>query len=119
MKIKRNKYIPFGRYKAINLFGVLYVKNNARISDILINHEEIHTAQMKELLYVFFYLLYGIEWLIRFVAYSVCWLWKRRDFDIKHAYRNISFEREAYQKEKNLTYLDKRRKYAWIKYINK
>lgn len=107
MKIIRNKYIPFSGYKAMNLFGVLFVRGNARIDDITLNHEKIHTAQIKEMLYVFFYVWYVIEWLIRLFAF------KGR----KYAYRNISFEREAYSNDKNLTYLQTRERFAFIKYM--
>ena len=65
MKIIRNNIIPFSGYKAMNLFGVLFVRGNAKIDDITLNHEKIHTAQIKEMLYVFFYVWYAIEWLIR------------------------------------------------------
>ena len=34
-----------------------------------------------------------------------------------NAYRNISFEREAYSNEKDLSYLDNRKWFAWIRYI--
>ena len=104
MKIIRNKYIPFQGYKAINLFGVLFVRGNAKISEVTLNHEKIHTAQMKEMLYIFFYLWYVIEWFIRL-------------FMIGNAYRNISFEREAYSNEKDLNYLKSRKIFAWTKYL--
>ena len=104
MKIIRNKYIPFKGFRAINLFGILFVRGNARISERTIRHERIHTAQMKEMLYIFFYLWYVTEWLIRL-------------FMKGNAYRNISFEREAYSNEKDLGYLDNRKRFAWIKYI--
>ena len=100
----RNKVIPFPGYKAINLFGILFVRGNPRIDERTIRHEAIHTAQMKEMLYIFFYLWYVVEWLIRL-------------FMKGNAYRNISFEREAYDNEKNLNYLDSRKLFAWIKYI--
>ena len=103
MKIIRNKYIPFQGYKAMNLFGVLFVRGNARIDDITLNHEKIHTAQIKEMLYVFFYVWYVIEWLIRLPK--------------GNAYRNISFEREAYAHDKNPNYLKTRKRYAFLKYI--
>ena len=103
MKIIRNNIIPFSGYKAMNLFGVLFVRGNARIDDITLNHEKIHTAQIKEMLYVFFYVWYIIEWLIRLPK--------------GNAYRNISFEREAYNNEKDLRYLDNRKRFAWIKYL--
>ncbi|NLZ46719.1 MAG: hypothetical protein GX896_08515 [Clostridiales bacterium] len=103
MKIVRNKFIPFAGYKAINLFGVLFVRNNAKLSEIDLNHEKIHTAQIKELWYVFFYLWYVIEWIIRLPK--------------GNAYRNISFEREAYDNEKDLNYLKSRKRFDFAKYI--
>ena len=103
MKIIRNNIIPFSGYKAMNLFGVLFVRGNARIDDSTLNHEKIHTAQMKEMLYVFFYVWYVIEWLIRLPK--------------GNAYRNISFEREAYAHDKNPNYLKTRKRYAFLKYI--
>ena len=104
MKIIRNKYIPFQGYKAINLFGILFVRGNARISERTIRHEAIHTAQMKEMLYIFFYLWYVVEWIIRL-------------FMKGNAYRNISFEREAYSNEDDVIYLEDRKRFAWIKYL--
>lgn len=103
MKIIRNKYIPFKGFKAINLFGVLFVKKNARIDKVTLNHESIHSAQWRELWYIGFILWYFIEWLIRLPK--------------GNAYRNISFEREAYANDKNLTYLQTRERFAFTKYI--
>ena len=48
MIIKRNKYIPFQGYKAIFLFGILFVKGDAKIDDITMNHETIHSKQYIE-----------------------------------------------------------------------
>jgi hypothetical protein len=107
MKIIRNNIIPFPGYKAINLFGILFIRKNARIDDITLNHEAIHTAQMKELLYIFFYVLYIIDWLIGLVAYV----------DFKRAYRDICFEKEAYANEEDLDYLKKRKPYNFLKYM--
>lgn len=70
----------------INLFGTVWSRETDWIDSNVINHEQIHSAQMKELLYVPFYIWYVIEWLFRLLQY--------RDAD--KAYRNISFEREAY-----------------------
>ena len=104
MKIIRKNYIPFQGYKAINLFGILFVRGNARINDRTIRHETIHSAQMKEMLYIFFYLWYVVEWVIRL-------------FMEGNAYRNISFENEAYTNEDNIIYLESRKRFAWIKYL--
>jgi len=91
MKIIRNNIIPFKGYKAINLFGVLFVRKNADIDELTINHEEIHTEQIKELWYVFFYLWYVVDWLIKLVIY--------RNF--RDAYVNVVFEREAYANDED------------------
>ena len=107
MKIIRNKFIPFPGYKAINLFGILFVRGDARIGEVTINHERIHTAQIKELLYIFFYLFYAIEWIIRLVQFRNSYM----------AYRNISFEREAYQNEGDLHYLKSRRFFNFLNYL--
>lgn len=107
MKIIRNNIIPFAGYKAMNLFGVLFVRGNARIDDITLNHEKIHTAQMKEMLYIFFYVWYVIEWFIRLFAFK----------GAKFAYRNISFEREAYSNDKDQDYLNTRKRFAFTRYI--
>ena len=103
MKIIRNNIIPFKKFSAINLFGVLFVRGNAIIDKKILNHEKIHTAQIKEMLYIFFYVWYVIEWLIRLPK--------------GNAYRNISFEREAYANANNLTYLETRRWFAFMKYF--
>lgn len=71
-------------------------------------HETIHFQQQLELLFVFQWILYGLFWLIGLVKY--------RDGAV--AYRENPFEREAYSNERKFTYLEKRKRYAWIAYIN-
>lgn len=102
MKLIYNNIIPFKGFKAINLFGLCFVRNGMKMSDKDINHEKIHTSQMKELLYLPFYLLYFGEWVVR--------LFMKGD-----AYRNISFEKEAYTNENDLTYLTRRKHYGMWK----
>lgn len=104
MKIIYNNIIPFKGFKCINLFGVLFVRKGCFMSEEDLNHERIHTAQMKEMLYVGFYVWYFIEWLIRLFVKG-------------NAYRNLWFEKEAYSNEDNLTYLATRPRFAWWKYI--
>lgn len=108
MIIIKNKWFPFGGYKAINLFGILFTKGE--LDQITINHESIHTEQMKEMLFLFFYLWYGIEYLII------------RLFNIKdkqsNIYHEVSLEEEAYNNDNNLDYLLNRKHYSWIKYLN-
>jgi len=51
-----NNIIPFKGFSAVNLFGILFIRKNVILTDRMINHEEIHTAQMREMLYVPFYI---------------------------------------------------------------
>lgn len=109
MKVIYNKYLPIKGYVAINLFGLVFAHKEFKpLSRVTENHEGIHTAQMKELLFVFFYLWYGIEWVIRLIQYR----------ETKKAYLNISFEREAYKNQKDLGYLKVRKKYEFRKYLS-
>lgn len=106
MIIIHNTYIPFGKkYLAINILGCIFTKG--KLSSRQINHEIIHTRQQRELLFVFFFIFYIVEWLFRLAQY--------RNFYT--AYYNISFEREAYANQKNLEYLSSRKPYSWAKYI--
>lgn len=108
MKIIRNKYIPFGRFKAVNIFGIVFVKNDTNLSSSLINHEAIHTAQMKELLFIFFYILWALNWLFNIIYY-----W----FDFKKAYRMIVFEQEAFEYQSYTLHIEYRSLFFWLKYI--
>lgn len=105
MKIIRNKYLPPKGFSAIMLFGFLFARYKTPISERTIRHEKIHRQQMIEMWVVFFYLWYGIEFLIRLCQYR----------NPKDAYRNISFEREAYAKDHLKTY--KREPFAWVYYL--
>lgn len=100
MKVIYNKIIPFKGFSAINIFGVLFARKEYEpLSARTIRHEAIHTAQMKELGYIGFYIIYLLEWLYRLVT-------------TKNAYRSISFEREAYANQTNKNYLKTRRAFA-------
>lgn len=105
MKIVYNNWIPFSGFKAINLFGVLFVRNGQTLSEKDINHERIHTAQMEEMLYIGFYVWYLVEWIIKLFKYG------------KDSYRNLSFEKEAYDNDDYLDYLNKRRPFIWWGYL--
>lgn len=111
MKVIYNNIIPFKGFIAINILGVLFVRKDCKEKFLkrpeILTHESIHTAQMKELLYIFFYLIYPIEWVVRLFV------------DIDHAYRGISFEQEAFDNENNADYLSTRKCWAWWDYMNK
>lgn len=106
MKVIYTKRIPIGRkFYAINLFGVIFAKG--KLHPITANHEYIHTLQQRELLFLFFYVWYVIEWLIKMIYYR----------DYYRGYRNISFEREAYANDHNLGYPRTRRWFAFLRYL--
>ena len=111
MKVIINKLIPFPGFAAINLFGVMFVRDGAyrnnKVPPRTFRHESIHTAQMKEMGYIFFYIWYFIEWLLLLPFFG------------KKAYYNISFEREAYLNQEDLKYLENRKHYSWFKYYGK
>ncbi|MCM4167037.1 hypothetical protein KCTC52924_01894 [Arenibacter antarcticus] len=102
------KHFFIKNYVGLSLWPFIILKNPALKNDaVLINHEKIHLKQQRELLVLPFYMLYLLEGVVRFFIY----------FDVYTAYRNISFEREAYQNESNLYYLQERRPYSFIKYL--
>lgn len=74
---------------------------------IFINHERIHLRQQVEMLVIFFYLWYSLEFVIRLIQYQ----------NRHKAYRNISFEREAYQNENNLKFLSTRRFFNFLRFL--
>jgi len=106
------KIITFNWPLAITLapFGV-YVNQKYRtlenVSEKTKNHESIHWQQQLELLIIFFYVLYLLEWIVKFFA------------DANNAYKNLSSEREAYTFDDDLNYLKTRKRYRWLKYIFK
>lgn len=108
--------VPSGYY-AITLFG--YLVRRKKYKDSLISsktwiHENIHHKQAIDFGlgfagYFIFYLLYGLEWLLKLP-------WAVAGYRV---YRSLSFEQEAYKNESNQEYLEQRKRFAWIKYIFK
>jgi hypothetical protein len=70
-----------------------------------INHESIHIFQQKWLLGIFFYLLYVLIWIVWLFRYG------------RDAYRNLPFEKEAYENASNLEYLETCKPFSWINYF--
>lgn len=103
-----SKYLIPKGYVGLALYPFVFLKSKElRLNETLVNHEKIHLRQQIELLVVPFYMVYGFEFLIRLLQYK----------NWQQAYRNISFEREAYVNEKNLDYLQSRPFWEFFKYI--
>lgn len=120
------RLILFSGYSTIMLFGFILTKLDT-LPPSTLRHENIHRRQYVEciilslpltlllcrlaswwfllLIPVFYYLLYVAEWLFRL-------------FLPGNAYRNISFEREAYRNQVYPDYMDWRRWFGWVKYYN-
>jgi hypothetical protein len=102
------KYLIPKGYRGLALFPFVFVKYSLdKKNSVFVNHERIHLRQQLELLIIPFFVLYFLEFFLRLIQY--------RNVDL--AYRNISFEREAYANEKDLDYLKNRFLWRFIKFI--
>ncbi len=102
------KYLFPKGYRGLAVFPFVFVKHSSdKGNPVFVNHERIHLRQQLELLVIPFLIWYFLEFLARLIQYK----------NIDLAYRNISFEREAYAKEKVLGYLKQRSFWGFLKYI--
>lgn len=126
--IIQSKYFPI---YLINLFGVIFVRKSALNERIVLyfpeyigtklsqedlryiigvetlNEEDIHTEQMKWLLFLPYYLLYIIFFIIYFI----------KTMNFNRAYELNPFEREAKENRMFGNYCDVRKKFGWIRYF--
>ena len=104
-----SKYLIPKGYRSITIFPFVFLLGKQdRENRVLVHHEKIHIRQQLELLVVFFYGWHFVEFIIRYFQYRN---WNK-------AYRNISFEREAYANEKDLHYLKQRSFWRFLKYLS-
>ncbi|WGD35338.1 hypothetical protein [Olleya sp. YS] len=103
------KYLVPKGYTGMTIFPFIFLKSKGlKTSAILINHEKIHLKQQLELLILPFYMWYIIEFVVRYIQYRNWFL----------AYKNISFEREAFCNDVNLDYLKSRPFWHFLKYLS-
>ncbi len=108
MIILVNRFLLRKNFLGITLWPFVILKyKELRKDEVLLNHEGIHFRQQLELLVIPFFIWYTLEFIIRLSVY------KNRSL----AYRNISFEREAYKNEKDLQYLKGRSFWRFLKFI--
>jgi len=105
-----SKYLIPKGYAGMALYPFILISDKKYGSNVVImNHEKIHLRQQAELLVIPFYIWYFLEYCLRMVQYKNAYA----------AYRNISFEREAYANEKKPDYLKQRRIFTFTKYISR
>lgn len=102
------KYLTPKGFRGLTLYPFVFLKYKSdKENVVLLNHERIHIRQQIELLVLPFFVWYILEYFVRLIQF--------RDKNL--AYRNISFEREAYQNEKDLHYLKQRSFWSFINYL--
>ena len=102
------KYLIPRGFLGITLFPFILLKEKNYKNDVLmIQHEKIHIRQQLEMLIFPFFMWYIVEFFIRLIQF------KKRNL----AYRNISFEREAYANESQKNFLQNRRFWNFINYL--
>ena len=100
--------VSFLKYRGMAIFPLILVKTEKdRKDEYLINHEKIHLRQQLELLILPFYLFYLLNYLYNLIT----------SFDHEKAYRNIIFEQEAYDHEKDKNYLKSRKFLSFLNYL--
>ena len=95
-----NFFLRGVKASGITFYPFIIFASNIEIDEELLNHERIHLRQQLELLIIPFYIWYFIEYYTK-------------------GYYNVSFEREAYDNDRNLNYLKERKMYSFLKYFSK
>ena len=112
MELKKiyTKHFPKKGYTALTLWPFVFVRSDMRkkFTKKVERHETTHALQQIECLWIFFLIIYGLEYIIKV---PFC------RFDTERAYMSISFEQEAYEHQEEVYYNEVRRRYAWAKYI--
>ena len=95
-------------FSALTIYPFIILKEDqSRYDYVLLNHEYIHIKQQKELLWLIFFIWYFVEFSIKLLYYR----------NTYKAYKNISFEREAYYYENDPDYVHDRPFYNFLKFI--
>ncbi len=133
MIVIKNKYIPFGNYVLMNVFGIILFSKGDYLNPINLNHEKIHSRQILEcaivasLIVLALVLIFNIScwWFI--ASLSLFYIWYGLEYLIirifgnkdtqSDRYHEVSFEEEAHNNDTNLNYLKTRKPFNWIKYI--
>lgn len=129
------KVFLFPSYKAITFLYNSFFKDKEE--DLLqedIDHERTHQVQQIEcsivglILGIILWVLFDISfWWVVVLCFGLFYLWYVIEYLIimcfakwnkqNERYHDVSFEEEAHNNDKNPSYLEDRKPFAWIKYI--
>lgn len=126
MFLLRSRFLPPKPYAALTLGPLVLLRRGMKLTHTVWRHENIHWHQCRELLFVGFYLWYGLEWLLRFVGIGVKSLLRRTGGKSRpsfsalaqQAYFRVCFEREAYARQADPAYLSHRPFMAFLRYLH-
>ncbi|MBO5044149.1 MAG: hypothetical protein J6C45_03860 [Alistipes sp.] len=131
MLIIRNKILPIGSFVCMNILGLLFVREEVVLDEVILNHEAIHTDQQREILLLSLAVatalsnIYATWWwmllalVMPFALYVLAWLIELLLPPYGTAYKDSPFEREAYANQHNPNYLATRPLFAWWRYMLK
>ena len=129
MIVIRNNIFPLGTFRAMNILGVLFVREGVILSTSLLRHEKIHSAQQYEILTLATFVALALcniwaSWWYMFAVvalpiaiYALAWVVALLLPPYDRAYRDTPFEREAYVNQYTPDYLTTRIPFAWLKYF--
>jgi len=104
-----SRWILGKHFRVLCIWPILFVKpeETMPMEQKTLQHEQIHVRQQLEMLWVFFFIWYGFEFLVRLVQYHNRYA----------AYSALSHEKEAHLHEADEGYLKIRKPFAWVKYL--
>jgi len=112
MKLKKiyTAHFPKEGFTALTIWPFIFVRKDQKekFGKKAERHETTHALQQIEMLWIFFLILYCLEWILKL---PFC------KFDTNRAYMSISFEQEAYEHQDEVGYNNVRRNYAFRKYL--
>ena len=99
----KSRLVPEG-YKGVTIWPFVFYKG--LLSNKFIVHEKIHLAQQKEIIVLPFFVIYLLNYFWNLLRYR---------FNHDRSYRNIIFEKEAYENQDNPKYLSNRKLFQYLR----
>jgi hypothetical protein len=131
MKPIQNRFIPAKGFSAMMLFSFLFTRDASMVTMRTVRHERIHVRQMWEVNILVALLVVPLctftslswWWLLLppgafYLIYFICWIAEIMLPPYDRAYSNICFETEVYYNVDDLDYLEKRKPFAFLRYIS-